>query len=238
MALATVAKKLCVEPDQTKSLEAFLASRLIPLDKNPGLRPIEIGKFIKRIIGKSVVHTLKEDIIRSVGNLEVCAGHESGCEAAIHAMSQIFNKEDSEAALLIDASNAFNAVNRKLFLHNVSVICPEIAVFVRNCYSLPSRLFMIRGSELKSREGTTQGDLAAMAMYAIAIIPLLLMLVDQAEQLPGKRTKSVAYADDFTGAGSITNLLHWWNTLTTLSPLFGYHSELTKCWLIVKPRMI
>ena len=47
-----------------------------------------------------------------------------------------------------------------------------------------------------------------MAIYAIAIIPLLFMLVDQAEQLPGKRTKLVAYADDFTGAGSVTNLLH------------------------------
>ena len=42
-----------------------------------------------------------------------------------------------------------------------------------------------------------------MAIYAIAIIPLLLMLVDQAEQLPGKRTKLGAYADDFIGAGSI-----------------------------------
>ena len=30
-----------------------------------------------------------------------------------------------------------------------------------------------------------------MAIYAVAIIPLLFMLVDQAEQLPGKRTKLV-----------------------------------------------
>ena len=37
MALANVAKKLWVKSDQTDSLEAFLASRLIPLDKNPGL---------------------------------------------------------------------------------------------------------------------------------------------------------------------------------------------------------
>ena len=167
---------------------------------------------------------MKEDIIRPVGNLQVCPGHESGCEAAIHAMSQIFNEEDLEAVFLIDPSNAFNAVNRKLFLHNVSVIFPEIAVFGRNCYSLPSRLFIIRGGELKSCEGATQGDPAEIGIYAIAIIPLLLMLVDQAEQLPGKKTKSVAYADNFTGAGSITNLLHWWNTLTTLGPLFGYHS--------------
>ena len=55
--------------------------------------------------------------------------------------------------------------------------------------------------------------------------------------LPGKRTKSVAYIDDFNGAGLITDLLHWWNTLTTLGSLFGYYPEPTKCWLIVKPRM-
>ena len=87
MTLVNFAKKLCVEPDQTNSAEAFLASRLIPLNKNPGLRPIRVGEVIRRIIGKSVVHTLKEDIIRSVGNLQVCAGHDSGCEAAIHAMA-------------------------------------------------------------------------------------------------------------------------------------------------------
>ena len=69
-------------------------------------------------------------------------------------MNQIINEEDSETVFLINASNAFNAVDRKLFLHNVSVICPEIAVFVRNCYALPSRLFIIGGSELKSCEGT------------------------------------------------------------------------------------
>ena len=107
IALANVAKKSCVEQDQNNSPEAFLVSRLIPLDKNHGLRPIRVGEVIRRIISKSVVHTLKKDIIRAVGNLQVCAGHESGCEVAIHAMSQIFNKEDSEAVLLIDAFNAF-----------------------------------------------------------------------------------------------------------------------------------
>ena len=76
-----------------------------------------------------------------------------------------------------------------------------------------------------------------MAIYTIAIIPLLLTLIYQAEQLPGKITKSVSYVDDFTGAGSTTNLLHWWNNLTTLGPLFAHYPKPTKCWLILKPRM-
>ena len=55
---------------------------------------------------------------------------------------------------------------------------PEIGAFVRNCYALPSRLYVIGGSELKSCEGTTQGDPAAMMIYAIAKMSLLLMLID------------------------------------------------------------
>ena len=39
------------------------------LDKNPELRPIGVSEVIRRIIGKVVVHTPMEDIIRSVGNL-------------------------------------------------------------------------------------------------------------------------------------------------------------------------
>ena len=118
------------------------------------------------------------------------------------------------------------------------MICPEIEVFLKNCYSILSRLFIIEGgSELNHVGGMTHGDPAAMVVYEIAIIPLLLMLVDQAEHLPGKRTKSIAYAERFTGAGSITKLLYWLNTLTTLGPLFGYNPEPTKCWLIVKPCM-
>ena len=86
-------------------------------------------------------------------------------------MHTIFEEERTEAVLLIDASNAFNSVNRNVFLHNVTVVCPAISTDVRNCYSIPSRLFVIGGFEIKSCEGTTQGDPIAMAVYAIAIIP-------------------------------------------------------------------
>ena len=90
------------------------------------------------------------DVISSVGSLQVCGGHEAGCEAAIHAMHTIFEEENTEAILLIDAANAFNSINRNVFLHNISIICPAITIYVHNCYSLPSRLFVIGGFEIKS----------------------------------------------------------------------------------------
>ena len=43
--------------------------------------------MIITIIGKAAVHTVKEDFCRSARDLQVCAGHESSCEATIHAVS-------------------------------------------------------------------------------------------------------------------------------------------------------
>ena len=117
--IVRMTRKLCTVEDQHQSLEAFVACRLIPLDKNPGLRPIGVGEILRRIAGKVVVSTIREDITESVGSLQVCAGQEAGSEAAVHAMHEIFKEQDTEAVLLIDATNAFNTVNRNVVLHNV-----------------------------------------------------------------------------------------------------------------------
>ena len=145
-------------------------------DRNPGLRPIGVGETLRRIIGKTVAKVLKNEVADAVGSLQVCAGQDAGCEAAIHALRKIFEQEETEAVMLVDASNAFNSINRKAFLHNVRIICPSIATFTINCYSSPSRLFVVGGTEISSAEGTTQGDPIAMFIYAIAVIPLILHL--------------------------------------------------------------
>ena len=67
----------------------------------------------------------KQDVIDACGSLQDCAGHKSGSEAAVHAMRSIFDADDTDAALLIDASNAFNSLNRAAALHNISVLCHQ-----------------------------------------------------------------------------------------------------------------
>ena len=231
--LAKVTKNLCIEELST-SLKGFLACRLIPLNKSPGLRPIGVGEVLRRIIGKVIVSVVCNDIISSVGSLHVCAGHEAGCEAAIHAMHTIFENEKTEAVLPVDAANVFNSVNRQVFLHNICIIHPLIATYVRNCYTLPSRLFIIGGTEIPSSEGTTQGDPTAMSIYAVAIIPLVLMILEIMSTAPDNTSKMVAYSDDFTAEGTVKDLKYWWETLCDLGPKFGYYPEASKTWLIVK----
>ena len=145
---------------------------------------------MRRIVGKVVVSVVRNDIISSVGSLQVCTGHEGGCESAIHVMLSISEEEGTATMMLIDAGNAFNAINREAFLRNIFIICPVIATFVRNCYGLPSRLFVIGGSEILSSEGTTQGDPIAMAIYAIGIIPLILMLLEIVTVSPYTKCKN------------------------------------------------
>ena len=73
-------------------------------------------------------------------------------------------------------------------------------------------------------EGTTQGDPAAMVIYAIAVIPLILMLVEIRMQ-DNNHMKTAAYADDLTVVGPIDQIRIWWNMLCRLVPKFGYFPE-------------
>ena len=55
-------------------LESLAACRLIPLNKNPGLRPIGIGEGLRRISGKVLMMISKQDVMKAAGSLQVCAG--------------------------------------------------------------------------------------------------------------------------------------------------------------------
>ena len=73
-------------------------------------------------------------------------------------------EESTEAMIFVDASNAFNNLNRQATLLNVTTICPSLAPALINTYRNPSRLF-VGGQCLLSKEGTTQGDpLASMQL--------------------------------------------------------------------------
>lgn len=176
-AIARMTCKICSRKLKGEDLSVLAAyCRFIPLKKSPGLRPIGIDEVLRRVMEKAVMQVVKQDVVNVTQCEQSCAGIEAGCEAALHVVANLFQEDEIEGFVQIDASNAFNTINRAVLLHNSKVVCPEIATYLSNFYSEPERLFFVGGKEIASREGTTQGDAVAMAMYAIELMPLLMPL--------------------------------------------------------------
>ncbi len=235
-AIADCAKKLATSYINPMYLEGFTACRLVPLDKNPtGIRPIGIGEILHRIIGKAIVYTINEDIVNATAPLQICAGVPGGVEAAVHAVREMYEDPNVEGILLVDAANAFNVLNRKVALHNISRICPELATYMVNTYRSPAKLY-IKGAAkpLLSQEGTTQGDVPAQAIYSCSTMPLL-HNVKQYTKDNKADVKQIMYADDAAAGGKIENLAIWWERILDVGPKFGYFPKPSKSWLIVKP---
>ena len=123
------------------------------------------------------MYIAKKDVKDAAGSLQVCAGQKAGSEAAIHAIYDVYQQDETDAVLLVDADNAFNSINKKAMLHNISLTCPLITTFIANCYMEPARLFVAWNHEIKSREDTTQGDPTAMGAYALGVTPLIRFLI-------------------------------------------------------------
>ena len=226
-AIAAFARRICttyVDPD---GIQAFVACRLLPLNKNPGVRPIGVCEVVRRIVGKAVLSVIGKDIAQAAGPLQLCAGHTAGCEAAVHAMRKVFSDVSTDAVILVDAANAFNNLNRQVALVNIQYLCPPIAVILINCYRSDIRLF-VEKDVIMSQEGTTQGDPLAMAFFALASVPLInAIAVDQVTQ--------AWFADDAGAGGELQRLRQWWDKIVELGPKYGYFPNATKSYLIVKP---
>ena len=77
-----------------------------------------------------------------------------------------------------------------------------------------------------SREGTTQGDVAAMQKCSIATKPMV--YEDETN------TKKTFYADDGAGAGTHETVHEWWKSPLAQGPKYGYFSNASKTILLVK----
>ena len=91
----------------------------------------------------------------------------------------------------------------------------------------PLPLF-VGGEVIYSCEGTTQGDPLAVAIFAIAVRPLI-------DRLVMAQATQIWFADDAASGGKLQALRRWWDSLLRFSPLFGYHVNVSKSWMLVKP---
>ena len=112
------------------------------------VRHIGVGDVPRRIIAKAILHVIGSCQLGLFKH--VATGHDAGSEAAIYAMRVIFEDNNTHAALLVDATNAFNLVNHQAVLHNISLLCPSFSTILKNMYGAPIRLFITGEGELAS----------------------------------------------------------------------------------------
>ena len=70
------------------------------------------------------------DVQEVCGADQLCAGTKAGIEAAMHATKELFEADKTEGLLLVDAANAFNALNRPAALWNCCVLWLRCSTFL------------------------------------------------------------------------------------------------------------
>ena len=233
--MALLARRLANGIVEWDEIRAFVANRLIALDKCPGVRPIGIGEALRRILGKTVALVTRSDLEEVCGIDQLCSGLRSGLEGAIHAVHELFDEHCNfgRGLLLVDATNAFNSVNRVAALLIARVLWPRCSRFLFNTYRGYASLLVQGGntvsSRLLSKESVTQGDPLSMMLYAVAVLPLIRSL-----KAPVNRIQNW-YADDSSCVVDFPSLKAWFDELLCKGPNYGYHPEPSKTVLIVGP---
>lgn len=70
---AAVARRLCIVDVHPDGIVSFEACCLIPLNKNPGVRPIGIGEVPQQIVAKVILKIVRDDVQAAAGPLQTCA---------------------------------------------------------------------------------------------------------------------------------------------------------------------
>ena len=107
---------------------------------------------------------------------------------------------------------------------------------IYSCSVAPARLFIFDRGKIQSNEGTTQSDPTLRGAYALGILPMLYYLLDLV-LTNDLQTREVAFDDDFTVAGKLTDIKNFWDKLATIGSRYRYFPISTKSYFLVKKKL-
>ena len=98
------------------------ANRLIALNNCPGVWLIGIGEGLRLVLGCVLALVTGWEAQSACGMDQLACGMQCGIKRAINATSALYDdhSNDGWGFLLMDATNAFNSVNRVTTLWNLS----------------------------------------------------------------------------------------------------------------------
>jgi len=208
-ALAAIAARPQLIPP---SLRPYIAgARQVPLRKPDGLgiRPIAVGCLFRRIVAKAMAAACRTAIAQALEPLQLGLSAGAGTEQALHRLRMVHAASGAGAVFAeLDATNAFNTVDRATVIREVDRVVPGIAAWVRLCYEQPS-LLVVRATEglvwYESARGVQQGDPLGPALFALAHYTALRAA---AQERRGVVT-AVAYLDDVGVVGMPADVSHF-----------------------------
>ena len=202
----------------------FLSSRIIVLNKRPGVCLVGVGKTwwhlfdncVLRVMGTEPTNAWKEDQIRAHSKARI--------NGALNGVQAIWGENLSTEdwwLLLVDTKNAFNETNKTIMLWRVHHLCSSGAHFFKNFYYHWSSLVLWNrngmDSFLHSREGVTQGHTLAIFAYGIGVLPLNKLLKEAYTDIT-----HTWYADNASALGMFNNIGLYFNLLKQFGPGHGY----------------
>lgn len=154
---------------------------------------------------------------KTAGSVQLCAWQISGVEAAVHAIQESFHQNETEAALLVNAS--INSLNHNTAIYNIR----SITCHYTYQYLIGHLLnYLLMGTQSAPKRGPRRETSLQCSGYSPS---------DQ-ELTHVSKTSLVCRG----GNWSISNLRTWWDDLTTLGPSLGYSVNAPKTWLITKEK--
>ena len=140
------------------------------------------------------------------------------------------HKENPSSILAkVDFTNAFNCVDRQVFLEQCRHHFPGLSNWAEWCYQSPSNLFFGRDI-IASERGVQQGDPLGPFLFSLALQPLL-NRVNVGRSDDGLQL-AFSYLDDFILAGEQLAVSQAFGFVRDLARQIGLEFNTTKCEVI------
>ena len=197
--------------------------------KDNGIRPIAVGETLRRIVSKLAFKESLKYVLPYLSPFQVGVGKKRAIEHAVFDLQEYINgngNNSEKVVLMLDFANAFNIINRQVFMEQTRLICPSISSWVEYCYIEETNLYA-NERIIKSSVGTQQGDPLAGVLFCLALQKLVLKIKEKFPDFDYMKW----YMDDGIIAGDINTIRDIYNLIEQESHALGLKLQVDKSCL-------